>query len=94
MLTNQRSSPAPGHLVDLDVARDVAATREEAGVVAAGPAPSLAATAGTSRYSQICIEVPMARRSPRRARPIGAGKVRKWVLRWSPSSRTITSLPA
>ena len=28
------------------------------------------------------------------ARPIGAWKERKWVLRWSPSSRTMTSLPA
>ena len=55
---------------------------------------SLEVTAGTSTYSQTCTDVPMARRSPRSARPIGAWNVRKWVLRWSPSSRTITSLPA
>ena len=55
---------------------------------------SLAVTAGTSAYSQTWIVVPTASRSPSSARPIGAWKVRKWVLRWSPSSRTITSLPA
>ncbi len=55
---------------------------------------SLAVTAGTSTYSQTCTVVPMARRSPWSASPIGAWNVRKCVLRWSPSSRTITSLPA
>ncbi len=79
--------------MDLDVARDVAGAGQEAGVVPARRV-ELGGTAGTLTYSQTWNLVPTASRSPAKAMPIGAWKVRKWVLRWSPSSRTITSLPA
>ena len=79
--------------MDLDIARDVTGTRQEAGVMPAGRV-ELGGDSGTSTNSQTWILVPTASRSPARAMPIGAWNARKWVLRWSPSSRTSTSLPA
>ena len=87
------AASAPGQLVALDVAGDVAGAGQEAGVVLASGS-SFAVTAGTSTYSQTWSVVPTASRVPSKARPMGAGKPRKWVLSRSPSSRTITSFPA
>ena len=79
--------------MDLDVTCHVAGAGQEAGVVPAGRV-ELGGTVGTSTNSQTWILVPIASRSPARAMPIGAWNPRKWVLRRSPSSLTITSLPA
>ena len=94
VLTTQSSSPAPQAISWIWM---LPVTWLERGRKQASCRPggsSLAVTAGTSTNSQTWILVPTASRSPDRAMPIGAWKARKWVLRWSPSSRTITSLPA
>src|SRR5262249_38407195 len=84
---------APGHTVALDVAGDVTSAGQEAGVVLARRF-DLGGDGRDVHEFPDCILVPTASRPPSRARPMGAWKLRKWVLRWSPSSRTITSLPA